>query len=454
MRTHRIKKGFDIKLMGRPAAEMADAPEPDFVAVTPEDFDKIRPKVMVKEGDWVQTGQPLFRDKLTEGLQFVSPATGSVSKVEMGPGRKLLRIEVTPTAEDSFFGGHPSLDAGAIDSVSRDELTAALKSAGLWPLVRQRPGGLIAKAELVPSAIYVNGMDTEPLAADPAFAVQGHGAELQLGFRALARLTDGSVYLTCAGGRSDLPSELAELQGVEVHRFDGPHPAGLVGTHIAAIAPLAANQVAWYLKAQEVVQIGQWLATGRYPTHRVVAVSGTGAPQARYWRVRQGAALSTLTGDRSPEGDERVINGTVLTGRTGATTDALGYYAHTVTIIPEGSGKRDLFGWALPQFGKHSASRAVFGWIFPKKAYDLDTRLNGSPRAIVNMGIWEDMTPLDIYPTQLVRAIKAGDIEEATSLGLLEVTEEDVALCTYADPCKIDVGAIIREGHDLYEEEG
>lgn len=149
-----------------------------------------------------------------------------------------------------------------------------------------------------------------------------------------------------------------------------------------------------------------------------------------------------------------MINGTVLTGRTGATTDALGYYAHTVTIIPEGSGKRDLFGWALPQFGKHSASRAVFGWIFPKKAYDLDTRLNGSPRAIVNMGIWEDMTPLDIYPTQLVRAIKAGDIEEATSLGLLEVTEEDVALCTYADPCKIDVGAIIREGHDLYEEEG
>ena len=210
----------------------------------------------------------------------------------------------------------------------------------------------------------------------------------------------------------------------------------------------------WYLKAQEAAAIGEWVATGHWPTHKVVALSGTGAPTREYYRVRAGSALLTLTGGKPLEGDHRLINGTVLSGIATTGKGFLGYYAQTVTVIPEGAETRDLLGWATPQFRRFSASRAVFGWLFPKSEYDLDARINGGPRNIVNIGAWENVTPLDIYPTYLVRAIQANDLEEALHLGLLEVTEEDVALCTYADPCKIEVGDIIRQGLDLYEKEG
>ncbi|MCA8943028.1 MAG: NADH:ubiquinone reductase (Na(+)-transporting) subunit A, partial [Planctomycetes bacterium] len=273
---------------------------------------------------------------------------------------------------------------------------------------------------------------------------------LEAGVELLRALTDGKVYLTLPGSGG---GELDSLPGVEVHRFRGPHPAGLVGTHIHEIAPLKADQTAWYLKAGELALLGEWVLSGRYPTHRTVAVAGSRAPRRQYFRVRHGAALMTLTGGQPLGDDVRVIRGTVLNGDAVGGDGFLGFYTWTVTAIDEGADRRDMFGWALPQFGKLSASRAVFSWLMPKKAYDADARLNGGPRAVVNIGAWESVTPLDIHPTFLTRAIRAGDLDEALQLGLLEVTEEDVALCTFADPCKIEVGEIIREGLDLYEEE-
>ncbi|MEM7201479.1 MAG: Na(+)-translocating NADH-quinone reductase subunit A [Planctomycetota bacterium] len=451
MTTHTIRKGFDIKIAGPAEAKIESCPEPVLVGLQPAEFLGIRPKLLVKEGQEVATGEPVLLDKSRPGVQLVAPATGRVTKVVLGQRRFPDRIEITPAAEDRFFDG-PRLDADRLDGTSRDEVIEALEGAGLWPYLRQRPLGKIAAKDRVPTAIYVNGMDTEPLAADPAVAVQGRGEALQAGIRLLRRLTDGPVYLTTATGEQ--PAEFRGLQGVEQHQFSGPHPAGLVGTHIAQIAPLGPDQVVWYLKAQEAATLGEWVISGRYPTHRVVAVAGSAAPQRRYCKVRQGAALLTLTGGQPLGGDLRVINGTVLSGVASDAMGVLGFYAQTVSIIPEGSDSRELFGWARPQFGRLSASRAVFSWLMPKDRYELDARLNGGPRHIVNIGQWERMTPLDIHPTFLVRAVQAGDLEEAINLGLLEVTEEDVALCTFADPCKIEVGQIIREGLDLYETEG
>lgn len=451
MTIHRIHKGFDLRIKGRPERTLREAAEPVLVGVEPTEFLGIKAKALVGEGDRVRTGQPLFKDKTIEGLVFCASATGKVSKIELGRRRVLQRIEIIPDVEDDFFEG-PRIDPQRLEETSREELVAALLGSGLWPLIRQRPLGKIARPHRVPSAIYVNGMDTEPLAADPAFVVRGLGEELQLGLRALRRLTDGPIYLTVRHG-AELPPEFERLQGVERHEFAGPHPAGLVGTHISRIAPLRAGEVVWYLKAPELAMIGEWLAKGRYPTHRVVAVGGELAPERAYFRVRQGAALMTLTGGKPLEGDVRLINGTVLTGIATDPGGFLGYYAWTVTIIPEGGSRRELLGWALPQFHKLSASRAVWSWIKPEPEYSVDARLNGGPRHIVNIGAWEAVTPLDILPTFLVRAVQANDLDEALELGLLEVTEEDVALCTFADPCKVDVGEIVRKGLDLYEAE-
>jgi Na+-transporting NADH:ubiquinone oxidoreductase subunit A len=335
----------------------------------------------------------------------------------------------------------------------RDALVKAIKGSGLWPLLRQRPIGKLANAAKTPVAIFLNAMDSAPLAADPCFAVQGRKADLQAGIEVLRRLTDGAVHLTLRAG-GDHQSDLRDLQGVERHEFAGPHPSGLVGTHISRIRPLKAGEVAWTLTAQDCARLGEWARTGRYPAKTVVAIGGSAAPRRQYFRVRQSAEIAALTGGAPLAGDVRIVDGTVLHGTAVAPDGFLRMGARTVTVIPEGTGQRDLFGWALPQFGKLSWHRSVFSWLTPKQEYVVDARLHGGHRPIVNIGAWEGVTPLDIHPTYLVRAIQANDVEEAVKLGLLEVTEEDVALCTFVDPCKIDVGQIVRQGLDQYEKEG
>lgn len=444
---HHITRGFDIRIAGRPELKIAAAPQPLLVAVETGDFPGIKPKPLVEEGEEVLTGQPLFLDKRDRDIQFCSPVTGRVKQVELGERRFLLRVVVEPGPKEQFHAGPTAKNAG-----SRDDLIQALKQSGLWPLLRQRPVGRMVRADKEPVAVFVNGMDTEPLAADPAFATQGRKADLQAGVDLLRRLTQGTIYLTLAAA-GDHQTELRDLKHVQVCDFKGPHPAGLVGTHISALRPLRSEEVVWYLKAQELALLGQWARTGQYPAERVVAVAGSLAPQAQYFRVRQGAILPTLTGGKALAGDVRVINGTVLSGAATTPTGYLGFYATTLTVIPEGEGRRDLFGWALPGFGKHSFHRSVLSWLAPKREYALDAQLNGGRRAIVNIGAWESVTPLDIHPTYLLRAIQANDLEEAVKLGLLEVTEEDVALCTFVDPCKIEVGEVIRRGLDMYEKE-
>lgn len=450
MTTHTIKKGYDLPLAGRPERQFADAPEPQRVVVETAEFPGIKPKALVKEGDPVTTGQPLFLDKQDRDLVFCSPATGTIVRLDFGERRFLLRVVIDNAAAKSGKEVAAELPRPGGD---REALVRAIKGAGLWPLLRQRPIGKLADSRREPVAIFVNGMDTAPLAADPCFAIQGRRAELQAGVELLKKLTKGKVFL-CLRAGGDHQSDARDLQGVEVHDFAGPHPSGLVGTHISRVRPLKTGECAWTIALADLARLGEWARTGRYPAKMVVATAGSAAPVRKYWRVRQGAEVAVLNGGKPFEGDVRVICGTVLHGTVVGQDRALGYATRTLTVIPEGTGQRDLFGWALPQFGKLSRHRSVLSWLLPKKEYVVDARLNGGHRPIVNIGAWEAVLPLDIHPTYLVRAIQANDIDEAVKLGLLEVTEEDVALCTFVDPCKIDVGQVIRQGLDMYEKEG
>lgn len=451
MTTHTITKGFDLRLAGAPEPKLQSAPEPALVAIETAEFPGIKPKALVKEGDTVQTGQPLFLDKLDRDLVWCSPASGRVAKVEFGERRFLLRIVVENAAANG--GKEAWADLPRATGGDRASLVKAIKNAGLWPLFRQRPLGKLVRGDREPVAIFVNGMDSAPLAADPAFATQGRKADLQAGVELLAKLTKGKVYLALRAA-GDHQSDLRALKGVEVHDFRGPHPSGLVGTHISRIRPLKAGENAWTLRLQDLARLGEWARTGKYPASTVVALAGSEAPARGYWRVRQGASIAALNGGKPIGGDVRVIDGNVLNGRAIPADGHLGHGCVGITVIPEGTGQRDLFGWALPQFGKLSFSRSVMSWLVPKKSYVVDARLHGGHRPIVNIGAWERVTALDILPSYLVRAIQANDVEEAVKLGLLEVTEEDVALCTFVDPCKIDVGKIVRQGLDLYEKEG
>ncbi|MEO0481799.1 MAG: NADH:ubiquinone reductase (Na(+)-transporting) subunit A [Planctomycetota bacterium] len=454
MITHKISRGFDIPLAGACDRVVVDAPTPQRVAVEAADFPGLKAKMLVAEGDRVQTGQPLFFDKKRDGVRLVSPGTGKVVAVELGARRALQRVVIELEDQDDYCSELPTLDLVRLrqGGFERSAIVEAIVGAGLWPLLRQRPIGKVADPNREPVAVYLNGMDTEPLAADPSFLVQGQSEELQAGVDLLRQLTSGQVYLTVRAGEQ--PKEFEALHGVEMHGFKGAHPAGLVGTHIRTIRPMKADESAYSLRVQDAVQLGRWLLTGHYPTERMVAVVGEGVADRRYVRTRQGADLRSLMGRFWGE-STRTINGTVLSGRAADRDGSLGFYAQTLTCILEGEGERDLFGWMIPQPNKLSFHRAMWSWILPrKKGFSVDARVHGGPRAIVNIGAWEAVTALDIHPTYLVRAIQSDDLEEAISLGLLEVTEEDVALCTFVDPCKIDVGAVIRKGLDLYEAEG
>jgi Na+-transporting NADH:ubiquinone oxidoreductase subunit A len=454
MTTHTITKGFDLRLAGGPDSAFADAPEPARVILETAEFPGIKPKALVKEGDQVKTGQPIFLDKLDRDVVWCSPVTGKVSRMDFGERRFLLRVVIDNAAVGGGREEHAEIPKADLSKAAdREALIKAIKGAGLWQLFRQRPFGKAPNSAKIPVAIFVNGMDTAPLAACPAFATQGRKQDLQAGIDLLKHLTPGKVYLTLRAA-GDHQSELRDLRHVEVHDFAGPHPSGLVGTHISRIHPLKTGETCWALRLQDLARLGEWARTGKYPSKTVVAVVGSAAPARKYYRVRQNADVSVLTGGKPLGGDVRIIDGTVLHGTAIAPDAAIGHRCTTVTVIPEGAGKRDLFGWAMPGFGKLSASRSVFNWMMPKKEYVVDARLHGGHRPMVNIGAWENVTPLDIHPSYLVRAIEANDIEEAVKLGLLEVTEEDVALCTFVDPCKIDVGSVIRTGLDLYEKEG
>lgn len=448
MTTYTIKKGFDLRLAGKPEPVLVDAAEPARVCLETAEFPGIKPKVLVKEGDMVTTGQPLFLDKTDRDLVWCSPATGKVARIDFGDRRFLLRIVVDNAAAT---GGKEEFAALPKPAGDREAVIKAIKGAGLWPLIRQRPVGKMANSQKSPVAIYVNGMDTAPNAADPVVATKGQKDALQAGVDLLKKLCP-TIYLTLRAGAD--AGDLRGLSGVTVHEFSGPHPAGLVGTHISRIQPLKPGEVCWSLTAQDLARLGEWAKTGRYPAKVTVAVGGSAASNRKHFKVRQSGSVAALNGGKPFEGDVRVINGTVLHGDVVGQDGCLGFSNKTLTVIPEGTGARDLFGWALPQFGKLSWHRSVFSWLAPKKEYVVDARLNGGHRPIVNIGAWEGVTPLDIVPSYLVRAIQANDVEEAVKLGLLEVTEEDVALCTFVDPCKIDVGQVIRQGLDMYEKEG
>lgn len=445
MTTHKINKGFDLPLAGRPEHVLADAPEPALVGIETAEFAGIKPKVLVKEGDTVKTGQPIYLNKIDRDIVWCSPVTGTVKEIVYGARRFLQRVVVERSGDDDFA----DLPKASGDRAS---IFKAIKAAGLWPMFRRRPLGKMPVGDAAPCAIFVNGMDSAPLAADPAFACQGRREDLQAGVTLLKQLTDGAVYLSLRAA-GDHQSDLRALQGVEVHDFDGPHPSGLVGTHISRIRPLKTGEVAWAITLQDVARLGEWQRTGRYPTHTVVAVGGSEAPEKKYFKVRQNAALSVLTGGQPLVGDVRVINGNVLHGIATTPDGYLGFGNTTVTVMQEGTDRRDMFGWALPQLGSKLSNHLSVNFGLKKKDYVVDARLNGGHRPIVNIGAWENVMPLDILPTFLVRAIQANDIEEAIKLGLLEVTEEDVALCTFVDPCKIDVGEVIRQGLDMFEKE-
>ena len=443
----KLKKGFDIRIKGAAEKTIATAPQPEKYAVKPVDFPSLTPKLNVRPGDKVQAGAPLFHDKLHPEIVFTSPVSGTVLSVERGERRKMLEVVVERS-------GSESIDFGKADPavMTRAEITEKLLASGLWPAVRQRPYHVIAKPGDVPKSIFISGFDSAPLAPDYNFIMDNSSAgAFQTGINVLTKMTGGKVHLVLNGSTAS-SHVLTGTSGVEISTFSGPHPAGNTGVHIHHIDPVNKGEKVWYVNLQDVVTIGYLFTEGFYRPEKIIALTGSEVVKPQYYKMLSGSSVDPLMTGNVTQGNLRYISGNVLTGTKIPADGYLGYYDSQVTVIPEGD-HYEFFGWVMPGAKKFSFYRIFLSKLLPARDYKLDTNMHGGERAFVLTGQYEKVVPIDIYPMQLFKAILAGDIDAMENLGIYEVAEEDLALCEFICPSKIEIQSIVRNGIDLMMKE-
>lgn len=448
----RIRKGLDLPIEGTPEQRIEAARDVSRVAVLGVDFVGLKPTMKVTEGDHVRLGDPLFADKRDPRIRFTAPGAGTVEAIHRGARRVLQSVVIQLDDSDerqAEFDGAPNGDIGTLDAAAVREI---LLASGLWAALRTRPYNKVPLADAKPEAIFVAAMDTNPLAADPSVVLEGQEEDFGRGLRILAKLTEGVVYVTRSpSARIPVP----DSDRIRVEEFEGPHPAGLVGTHIHFLHPVSATRTVWHAGYQDVTAIGSFFRTGRLHTERVVSLAGPMVSRPRLLRTRLGASTEELVKGEVPHVECRVISGSVLDGRHAHDWSAfLGRYHNQISVLAEGR-QRELLGWIAPGRDKFSATNVfVSSFQRERRRFSFTTSQQGSPRAMVPIGTYEEVMPLDILPTQLLRALLVRDTDLAQQLGCLELSEEDLALCSFVCPGKYDYGPVLRTNLDQIEKEG
>lgn len=446
----KIKKGLNLPITGEPEQVIHDGPTVRTVAVLGRDYVGMKPTMAIQVGDKVKKGQLLFTDKKTEGVRYTAPVAGTIAAVNRGEKRALQSVVIDVEGDESeSFAQYSASDLSAL---KREQVVENLVNSGLWTAFRTRPFSKVPAPDAKPEAIFVAAMDTNPLAADPAVIIAEQAEAFAQGLEIVSKLTEGAVFVAKAPGANVFTGSAA----VTIEEFDGPHPAGNVGTHIHFLRPVSEHKTVWHIGYQDVIAVAQLFTTGELNSDRVVSLAGPQVTKPRLIRTKLGACTTEMTAGELETGDEsnRIISGSVFSGHAARGPLAfLGRYSVQVSVISE-KKKRDLLGYLNPGANKHSTLNIYLSKLNPNKKFNFTTTTNGSPRAMVPTGSYEAVMPLDILATQLLRSIVVGDIETAQALGCLELDEEDLALCTYVCPGKYEFGPILRNNLTVIEKEG
>ena len=442
-----IKKGLDLKLEGEAARTLDSLLLRTEVALQPADFQGVVPRVRVKEGESVQAGTPLFVDKQTEQICFVSPVSGTVTLVERGERRKVLSIRVQPDSKQV------SREFGVQnwEKFSGEEMKKLLLESGMFAFFRQRPYDVTACPTDTPKAIFVSAFNKMPLAADFSYVVEGQEEDFKNGIRALSKLA--KVHLGISG--EQINTGILPIKEAEVSVFDGPNPAGNVGVQINHIDPINKGEVAWTMAAEEVIFIGRLLRTGKVDFTRRIALAGSEVKEPRYMEVTLGAKIGDIVNGNLLEAKhlQRIIDGNPLVGRHVCEKCYLGAHTTEVCILPDGGDVNEAFGWIMPRLKQYSTNRSYFSWLMGKKSWNLDCRVKGGERHMIMSAEYERVFPMDIYPSYLIKAIITGDIDRQEALGIYEVAPEDFAVAEFICSSKLELQKIVREGLDVLRKE-
>ncbi|WP_313451242.1 Na(+)-translocating NADH-quinone reductase subunit A [Stutzerimonas kunmingensis] len=442
-----IKRGLDLPIAGAPAQRIEAGRPVRSVAVVGFDYPTMKPTMAVQVGDRVKLGQILFSDKKSEGVYYTAPGAGVVSAVHRGEKRVLQSVVIDLEGDEEVT--FTSYSPAQLDGLSGEQVRENLQQSGLWTALRTRPFSKVPAVDATPASIFVTAIDTHPLAADPAIIIAEQPEAFEAGLKVLTNLA--KVFL-CKAPNASLPGE--SLAKVQVESFNGPHPAGLAGTHIHFLDPVSASKSVWAIGYQDVIAVGKLFTSGRLSVERVVALAGPVVEQPRLVRARLGANLDELTAGELQPGANRVVSGSLLGGRTAHGAFAyLGRYHQQVSCLREGK-EREMLHYMRPGVDKHSILNIYISKLMAGKKFAFSTSTNGSPRAMVPVGNYEEVMPLDVLPTQLLRALIVGDTEVAQKLGCLELDEEDLALCSYVCAGKYEYGPILRDNLTRIEKEG
>ncbi|PID41522.1 MAG: NADH:ubiquinone reductase (Na(+)-transporting) subunit A [Proteobacteria bacterium] len=446
----KIRKGLDLPIIGAPEQSIHEGKPASRVALIGFDYHGMKPTMAVQVGDRVKRGQLLFEDKKIAGVRFTAPAAGVVAEINRGEKRVFQSIVIDVDGDDSVQFEKYSQDQ--LGSLSREKVVNNLVESGLWTSFRTRPYSKTPEIESTPHSIFVSVMDTHPLAGDPEVIIKASIGDFNNGLSVISHLTQGKVFVCSREG--GLPG-LANNGVVEQKTFSGPHPAGNAGTHIHFVDPVSVGKTVWTVGYQDVIAIGKLFVTGELHNERVVALAGPNVKKPRLVKTVMGAELNQLCeGETDTSSASRIISGSVFGGRTAkGAVSFLGRFANQVTVLTEGT-HRDFMGWLSPGTDKFSKLNIYLSRLNPKKLFNFTTNTNGSDRAMVPVGTYEEVMPLDILPTQLLRALIVGDTDMAQKLGCLELDEEDLALCTFVCPGKYEYGPILRENLTRIEKEG
>lgn len=446
-----IKKGLDLPINGTPSDTISEH-TPSHIALIGYDYIGMRPTMLVKEGDKVAKGQALFEDKKRAGVLHTAPASGRIVAINRGERRVFESIVIEKSGNDEI--NFDAFGEDTLHNLPRQTVVDNLVKSGEWTAFRTRPFSRTPFIDSVPSAIFVNAMDTNPLALDPMLVLKDEMTSFNHGLSVLSVLSP--TTFVCHHGKDNLTrvSNLNAHNQTTYHAFGGVHPAGLAGTHIHFLHPLARGVTVWTINYQDVIAIGKLFTTGKLFTDRLIALGGPAVKNPRLIKTTRGADLADLTKDELYDGTHRIISGSVLSGRAYSPTTAhLGRFAGQISVLSEGFERPSFHFFALGR-NRFSALPIYISQFFKGKKYNFTTSTNGSPRAMVPIGSFEKVMPQDYLPTQLLRALIVEDIAVAVDLGALELDEEDVALCTFVSPGKYEFGDILRDNLTRIEAEG
>ena len=442
----KLRKGLDINLKGKANFETIRRIDSSEIALVPDSFGGVTPKVIVREGDCVKAGDALFVDKKYPEMKFASPISGIVKAVVRGDRRKVLYVKVKADETQQF------VDFGIkdIEKLDGKAIKEALLASGLFSFIQQLPYAVTTTPDTMPKAIFVSAFRDMPLASDFEVELKGNEKDFQTGLTALSKIQ--KTYLGLSVHQT--ASVLVNAKDVEINVFDGKCPAGNVGVQVNHIDPINKGEVVWTIDPAAVIFFGRLFNTGKVDLRRVIAVAGSEVKNPSYAEILIGTPLSkVLDGQLKSTEHVRIINGNPLTGRKTTLEDFVGAHTSEVTVIPEGDDVNEFLGWILPRTNLFSVSKSYFSWLMGKKTYNLDARIKGGERHMIMSGEYDKVLPMDIYGEYLIKAIIAEDIDKMEQLGIYEVSPEDFAVAEFVDSSKLELQKIVRNGLDMLREE-